>query len=73
MFRGQERASGKGDIVRRTQDAHTAPGVKHKQIVIATDDGPGSSRESQLPILVVLWFSAIGYVHRRLEPDSRPS
>jgi hypothetical protein len=45
--------------------------VKHKQIVIAADDGLGASRESELQLLVVLWISAVGYLHRRLEPDGR--
>jgi hypothetical protein len=70
-IRGQERGSRKGEIVRRTEDAHTAPGVKHEEIVIAADDGLRTSRESELQILIVLWIAAIGYLQRRLKPYSR--
>jgi hypothetical protein len=45
--------------------------VEHEEIVIAADDDLGPSRESELQILIVLWVAAVGYPHRRLNPDSR--
>ena len=45
--------------------------MEHEEIVIAADDGLGTSCESKLQILVVLWIAAIGYPHLRLKPDSR--
>ena len=51
--------SGRGEIVRRTHDAHAAPGVEHEQVIVTADDRLGSGRECELEILIVLWITAI--------------
>src|SRR6516164_4490022 len=61
--------SGRGEIVRRTHDAHAAPGVEHEQVIVTADDRLGSGREGELEILIVLWITAIADPHGRLKPD----
>ena len=58
-IRGKNPGSGNGEVLRRTQGTHPAPGVEHEQIVIAADQGLGPSRERKLQIFVVLGIAAI--------------
>jgi hypothetical protein len=50
------------------KDAHPAPGVKNKQIIITAGDCFGPNRQRELQILIVLWVAAIGDLHRGLKP-----
>src|SRR5215469_15645093 len=61
--------SGRGEIVRRTHDAHAAPWVEYEQLIVTADDRLGSGREREFEILIVLWITASGDPHGRLKPD----
>ena len=56
------------EILGRLEDAHAAPGVQDKQVVVAADDHPGAGGERQLEILVVLCVAAVRHPLGRTEP-----
>jgi hypothetical protein len=41
-------ASGKGEVIRRLQYAHSSPGIEDQEIVIAADNGLRTSCERKL-------------------------
>src|SRR5437764_14124525 len=43
--------------------------MQYEQIVVAGDDSLCAGRECELEVLIILWIAAVGYAHRRVEPD----
>ena len=60
---------GKGETIRRTQDAHASPRMKYDQVIVAADYNLSARGQREFEIHVVLGIAALGDTYGWFKPD----